>query len=67
MRIDGIIPDRPAEKAGLERGDIVIKMGDVAIKDMQTYMQGLGQFASGDEATVIVKRGSVELKVVVVF
>jgi hypothetical protein len=67
MRIDGIIPDRPAEKAGLERGDIVIKMGDVAIKDMQTYMQGLGQFASGDEATVIVKRGSEELKVVVVF
>lgn len=67
MRIDGIIPDRPAEKAGLKRGDIVIKMGDVEIKDMQTYMQGLGQFETGDKATVVVKRGSEELEVVVEF
>lgn len=67
MKIDGIIPDRPAEKAGLQRGDIVVKMGDVAVKDMQSYMQGLAQFDTGDKATVVVKRGSDELMVEVEF
>jgi hypothetical protein len=67
MKIDGIIPNRPAEKAGLQRGDVVIKMGDVDIKDMQSYMQGLGQFEAGDKAIVLVKRGSEELSVEVEF
>lgn len=67
MKIDGIIPNRPAEKAGLMRGDIVLKIGEVAITDMKTYMQGLSQFESGDKATVVVKRGSEELSVEVEF
>ena len=67
MKIDGIIPNRPAEKAGLERGDIVIKIGEVEIKDMQSYMQGLSQFESGDKAEVVVVRGSQELKVEIEF
>lgn len=67
MKIDGIIPNRPAEKAGLERGDIVIRIGEVEIKDMQSYMQGLSQFESGDKAEVVVVRGSEELKVEIEF
>jgi len=67
MKIDGVIPDRPAEKAGLERGDIVIKMGDVEIKDMQSYMEGLSQFENGQKAKVIVKRDSEQIEVEVEF
>ncbi|MEZ4722962.1 MAG: M20/M25/M40 family metallo-hydrolase [Flavobacteriales bacterium] len=67
MKIDGIIPDRPAEKAGLQRGDIVVKMGEVDIKNMQSYMQGLSQFETGDKAKVVVKRGSEVVNVEVEF
>ena len=53
MRIDGVRPDRPASNAGLEKGDVVLKMGDVYIQDMEGYMNALGQFEPGQ--TIIVK------------
>lgn len=62
MRISGVKEDRPAAKAGLQEGDIVIKMGDIEVTDMQSYMQGLAAFKEGDKTTVIVKRGEKELK-----
>src|SRR5690606_15580081 len=37
MRIDGISEDRPAQKAGLQKGDIVVKMGDHEVTDMMSY------------------------------
>jgi hypothetical protein len=67
MRIDGIIPDRPAEKAGIEKGDIVTKMGKVEISDMQSYMKGLGQYNPGDKAIVVIKRGEELLEIEVEF
>lgn len=67
MRIDGIIDDRPAQKAGILKGDIVTQMGDVAVKDMRSYMEGLSQFQKGDKATVTIKRGDEVKKVAVQF
>lgn len=57
MRIDGVTEGRPASKAGLQQGDIVIQMGDVKVTDMMSYMKGLGQFNKGDSTKVKVKRG----------
>lgn len=56
MRVDGTIPDRPAEKAGIQGGDIVTRIGEVDVQDMQTYMKALGQFSPGDKANVNVVR-----------
>ncbi len=67
MRIDGTIPDRPAEKAGMKAGDVVIKMGSVDIADMQTYMKGLGQFKPGDKASVSFLRDGEEMTLEVEF
>lgn len=57
MRIDGTSDDRPAQKAGLESGDIVLKMGDIEINDMMGYMKALGKFEKGQTVIVVVKRG----------
>ena len=57
MRIDGISEDRPAQKAKLQKGDIVIKMGDSLVTDMMSYMRVLSTFDTGDKTKVIVKRG----------
>jgi hypothetical protein len=67
MRIDGVIPERPAEKSGLQKGDVVIKMGDVEIENMHSYMKGLAQFNPGDKARVKVKRGEEIVEVEIQF
>jgi hypothetical protein len=58
MRIDGVTDGRPASKAGLLRGDVVTKLGDLDVKDVQTYMKALSQFKKGDSTKVQVSRGS---------
>ncbi|MEZ4948005.1 MAG: M20/M25/M40 family metallo-hydrolase [Saprospiraceae bacterium] len=57
MRIDGVMEGRPAEVAGMEKGDIVIKIGDLDVKDIYDYMEGLGKYKKGDTTRVAVKRG----------
>ena len=56
MRIDGISEDKPAQKAGLQKGDIVVKLGDSAVVDMMSYMRVLATFEKGNTTKVIVDR-----------
>ena len=56
MRIDGISEDRPAQKAGLQKGDVVKKMGEHEVTDMMSYMKSLSKFEKGQTATVTVER-----------
>ena len=56
MRIDGISEDKPAQKAGLQKGDIVIKLGDSTIVDMMSYMRALSVFNEGDKTKIVVDR-----------
>ncbi|MBR9998432.1 MAG: M28 family peptidase [Cyclobacteriaceae bacterium] len=61
MRIDGVSDDRPAQKAGLQAGDVVIKLGDTEVTDMMSYMTALSNFSQDDTTTVVVRRGVEEL------
>jgi Zn-dependent M28 family amino/carboxypeptidase len=56
MRIDGVSEDKPAQKAALQKGDIVVKLGDKDVIDMMSYMKALAVFKKGDKTTVIVDR-----------
>jgi hypothetical protein len=56
MRIDGISEDRPAQKAGLQKGDIVVKMGEFDVTDMMSYMKSLSKFEKGETAKVTIDR-----------
>lgn len=56
MRIDGVSEDKPAQKAGLQKGDIVKKLGDSTVVDMMSYMRALSSFKEGQSTTVIVER-----------
>lgn len=67
MRIDGVTDGKPASKAGLQPGDIVIQLGDNKVMDMMSYMKALGKFNKGDSTKVKVKRGNVEVEKVVTF
>ncbi|RPD97753.1 M28 family peptidase [Aureibaculum marinum] len=56
MRIDGVSEEKPAQKAGLQKGDVVVKLGEISITDMMSYMKALSSFKSGDSTTVTVER-----------
>ncbi|MCE3227078.1 MAG: peptidase [Bacteroidetes bacterium] len=57
MRVDGVTDGKPASKAGMEKGDIVKKLGDMPVKDVMEYMKVLSKFKKGDTTTVEVLRG----------
>jgi len=67
MRIDGTREDTPAFAAGLQKGDIVLKLGDSTITDMMSYMRALSVFNNGDEAAISVKRGEETIDTTVKF
>ena len=67
MRIDGISEDRPAQKAGLLKGDVVKKMGEYEVTDMMSYMKSLSKFEKGQTATVTVERDGERIEKEVTF
>jgi len=58
VHIDGVTEGKPAFKAGLQKGDVIVKLGEHTIKDMQTYMKALSMFKKGDTTTVKALRGN---------
>lgn len=62
MRIDGVKEDRAAHSAGLIKGDIVVRMGEYPVKNMNDYMDCLGKFNPGETTEVEVIRNEENLK-----
>jgi hypothetical protein len=62
MRIDGVTEEKPAAKAGLQKGDIVIQLGDEKVMDMMSYMKALSKFKKGDTTKVKVLRDNSEVE-----
>jgi hypothetical protein len=56
MRVDGVSEGKPAQAAGLMKGDIVIQLGDSTINDMMGYMRALSVFKKGDSTQVVLQR-----------
>ncbi len=67
LKVDGVTEGRPAQKAGLQAGDLIVQMGDYEINDIQSYMEALGKFEKGQKVEVKVKRGAELLTFVVEF
>jgi aminopeptidase YwaD len=60
LRIDGVSPKKLAAKLGLQAGDILTNLGVYKIDDINTYMQALANFKTGDKTTLRIKRGKDE-------
>jgi hypothetical protein len=67
MRIDAVIDDRPASKGGVKNGDVVIKMGDQVVANLNDYMKALSLFKKGQTIQIIVRRGKSELTLNITF
>lgn len=67
LKVDGVNPGKPGEKAGLLKGDVILKMGDYTISSIQDYMKALGMFKKGDTINVVVRRGTEDKTLSVTF
>ncbi len=67
MRIDGVTDNKPAFKAGIKTGDIIIELGGQKINNVQDYMKALSGFNKGDKTIVGVKRGNENLSLALEF
>ena len=52
VRVDGVSEGRPAQKAGIQTGDVITALGEQAITSVESYMQALSRFKKGDKTTV---------------
>lgn len=57
MKLSGVSPGGPAEKAGLKGGDVIIEFGGKPVKDIYDYTDAIGAVKPGDVVTVVVLRG----------
>lgn len=57
VRIESVMDNQPAEKAGLKEGDILLQLEQVRIEDIPSLNEMLDSYHIGDTITVKVKRG----------
>jgi len=67
VKVDGVTQGKPASNAGIKRGDVLIKLGDIELKDMQTYMKALSKFSKGETAILFFMREGKEEQVNITF
>jgi hypothetical protein len=67
VRADGVTDGKPAQKAGLKAGDVIIQLGEFNVSSLENYMQALGKFKKGEKAKVKFKRGNETLETEVEF
>jgi hypothetical protein len=61
--LSGVTKGGPAEKAGLLAGDIIIRLGESKIGNLDDFDNALRKFKAGDKAPVTVRRGTEEITV----
>jgi len=67
LLLSDVRPDSPAEAAGLQRGDIIVQIGDMEIASVQDYMVVLSEAEPGDTVPVVVIRDGERIELQVTF
>ncbi|MFC2111234.1 M28 family peptidase [Bacteroidota bacterium] len=57
MGISEVMDDRPAFNAGIQKGDIILKISDYDVENIRGYMGALSHFKKGDKVIVKIQRG----------
>ena len=63
LGVDGVRSEGPAGRAGLKKGDIIIKINNVAIKDIYGYMDVLQKLKPGESSVVVVLRNDKKITI----
>jgi Peptidase family M28/PDZ domain len=58
VRLLGVRAGSPAEQAGLRGDDIIMRIGDMDVRDLQAMTDALRSHKPGDTVDIVVRRGS---------
>ena len=65
LKLTGVRAGSPAEKGGLEAGDIIVEFGGRAVTDLQSYSDALYSHKPGDTVKVVFLRGGKRMETTV--
>jgi putative serine protease PepD len=58
VRLLGVRAGSPAEQAGLRGDDIITRIGDMDIPDLQAMTNALRSHEPGDTVSIVIRRGT---------
>ena len=61
VKAGAVSPESPAAKAGLQKGDIIIRLGDTDVTDLRGYSNALKNFKPGDTTSITYLRDGKEI------
>jgi hypothetical protein len=67
IKVDGVTENKPAARAGILKGDILLQLGEFPLGDMQAYMKALSYQNKGGNAKVVLLRAGQRVEVDVSF
>ena len=66
VRLSGVRAGSPAEQAGMEKGDVLIRLDGEEIADLYVFTDALRSHAPGDTVEIVVLREGEEVALVAV-
>jgi S1-C subfamily serine protease len=61
VKLAGVTAGSPADKAGVQAGDIIVAFGGKPVKDIYDYTDAIGAHKPGDVVEVVVMRAGSRL------
>lgn len=62
VKAGAVSPDSPAAKAGVQKGDVIIQLGEEKIVDLRGYSNALKSYKPGDTTTIVYIRDGKEIQ-----
>jgi hypothetical protein len=56
LKINDVNADSPAAKGGLKADDVIVKIGDIPVADIQGLADGLRKYKAGQKVDIVVER-----------
>lgn len=63
VKLDGVTAGSPADKVELQIGDIIVRIGETVIEDLETFSDALKRLQAGAEIAIVYMRDGTEYTV----
>ncbi len=63
VKVGGVVPSSPAEKSGLQKGDVIVKFDGKPVNNLRDYSNLLKQHKPGDKVVLTIERNGEKLDV----
>ncbi len=60
VKIESLVPDSPAEQAGLQPGDVLVRVNGKSLDDLRAFSEFLKTLKAGQQVEAVVLRGGAE-------